>query len=630
MSRLGRSVAIAAVAMKVLLMAAGLGLRTKYPALEFLDRAISFFLIVVAAVWLYQFTKLARDGALWRVSRKLLLSYLLIGAVPILLLMTFGLLAFLLVFFDVSAYLVQNRFTDLSDQASTFARTTLYEIERARAESYPQIIARRQAAIQTQRPGSLVSVVSLSGTPPCGVPPSGGLVSPEGILPRWVDCLGFSGMVDGTSMVARAVALPAGADSKYAVIVDVPVDTSLAASLEGTGIQVGHGRQSLFNTATFLMYTDWHTGVTHQRPLPLSVNIGRLYQWLGGSQGADTNFNQLLLFLMLGLGALLLVIEMVALGNGLALARSITASVDDLFQGTERVKGGDFEHPIAVRSADQLGELAVSFNDMTGRIHGLLLEQNEKRRMEEELRIARSIQMSLLPQGNLSSPGLSVSALCAPAREVGGDYYDLLPLGDGRIALLIADVAGKGTSAALYMAELKGLMLSLSRIHTSPRELLIEANHIISQHLDSRSFITAIYAVIDAKAGVMTCARAGHTPFIRIPAGTLGRRRACVLVPDGMVLGLNLDKGERFERALKEITIPLEQGDLYFFFTDGISEAMDGGGDCFGESRLAAFLETHADEPPDVIRDRILAEVTNFAGGQPQHDDITMVILKVE
>ena len=630
MSSLGRGVAIAAIAIKVLLLAAGVALRTKYPALDFLDRAISFFLIVVAAVWLYHFTKSARSGALWRVSRKLLLSYVLIGAVPILLLVTFSLLAFLLVFFDVSAYLVQNRFTGLADQASTFARTTLYEIERARVEDYPRIIARRQAAIQATHPGSLVSVVSVSGSPPCGVPPSGGIVSPEGILPRWLDCLGFSGMVDGTPIVARAVALPAGADSKYAVNVDVPVDTSLAASLEGTGIHVGPGRQSLFNTATFLTYTDWNTGVTHQRPLPLSVNIGRLYQWLGSSQGADTNFNQVLLFMLLGLGALLLVIEMVALGNGLALARSITASVDDLFQGTERVKGGDFEHPIAVRSADQLGELAVSFNDMTGRIHGLLIEQNEKRRMAEELRIARNIQMSLLPQGNLSSPGLSVSALCAPAREVGGDYYDLLPLGDGRIALLIADVAGKGTSAALYMAELKGLMLSLSRIHTSPRDLLIEANHIISQHLDSRSFITAIYAVIDTSAGVMTCARAGHTPFIRIPAGTPGERRACVLVPDGMVLGLNLDKGERFERALKEITIPLEQGDVYFFFTDGISEAMDGGGDCFGESRLAAFLEAHAEQPPDVIRDRILAEVTTFADGQPQHDDITMIILKIE
>ena len=174
--------------------------------------------------------------------------------------------------------------------------------------------------------------------------------------------------------------------------------------------------------------------------------------------------------------------------------------------------------------------------------------------------------------------------MCAPAREVGGDYYDLLPLPDDRLGLLIADVSGKGMSAALYMAELKGLMLSLSRIHSSPRALLIDANRIISRHLDSRSFITMTYALVDRRAGTLTCARAGHCPFIRIPAAHARR----IAAPrsshrTGMVLGLNLDGGERFERCLEEISIPLERGDLFFFFTDGISEAMDGEGDCFGE-----------------------------------------------
>ena len=116
--------------------------------------------------------------------------------------------------------------------------------------------------------------------------------------------------------------------------------------------------------------------------------------------------------------------------------------------------------------------------------------------------------------------GLSVTALCVPAREVGGDYYDFLPLDDQRVGVLIADVSGKGTSAALYMAELKGLVLSLSEIHTSPRDLLIAANRIIANHLDARSFITMTYAVIDLRARTMTYARAGHTPLIYVP----GRR----------------------------------------------------------------------------------------------------------
>src|SRR5436853_2256490 len=108
--------------------------------------------------------------------------------------------------------------------------------------------------------------------------------------------------------------------------------------------------------------------------------------------------------------------------------------------------------------------------------------------------------MSLLPQGALEIPGLSITAVCVPAREVGGDYYDFLPLDDHRVGLLIADVSGKGTSAALYMAELKGLVLSLSRIHTSPRELLMAANGIIANNLDARSFITMTYAVVDVRA----------------------------------------------------------------------------------------------------------------------------------
>src|SRR6185295_6471080 len=130
---------------------------------------------------------------------------------------------------------------------------------------------------------------------------------------------------------------------------------------------------------------------------------------------------------------------------------------------------------------------------------------------------------------------------CEPAREVGGDYYDYISLDADRVALLIADVSGKGTSAALYMAELKGIILSLSQRHTSPRQLLINANQIISRHLDTRSFITITYAVVDVGAGTLTYARAGHCPLIHVPGPHAASRRARILIPDGMVLGLQID-----------------------------------------------------------------------------------------
>jgi serine phosphatase RsbU (regulator of sigma subunit) len=239
--------------------------------------------------------------------------------------------------------------------------------------------------------------------------------------------------------------------------------------------------------------------------------------------------------------------------------------------------------------------------------------------------------MSLLPQGPLRMPGLSVTALCVPAREVGGDYYDFLPLDDHRVGVLIADVSGKGTSAALYMAELKGLVLSLCRIHSSPRELLIDANRIIAQHLDARSFITMTYAVIDLRVRTMTYARAGHTPLIYVPAMSGGEPQpARILAPDGLVLGLKIDEGQTFERILDEAVIPLQVGDLYLFFTDGISEAMDASDDCFGEERLGRLVGEHGHLPADQLRERVLREISAFVGDAPQHDDMTMILLKVE
>jgi len=327
---------------------------------------------------------------------------------------------------------------------------------------------------------------------------------------------------------------------------------------------------------------------------------------------------------------LFLVIQAVALVMGLSLARSITGSVHELFAGTERVRRGDFSHKIAIRSRDQLGELAGSFNSMTASIEGLLVEKAEKERLEQELKIARSIQMSLLPRPLLMA-GLSLSGHCEPAREVGGDYYDFLPLEHERLGILIADVAGKGTSAALYMAELKGLMLSLSQLHTSPRELLINANTILSRHLDSRSFITITYAVVDVERRTLTYARAGHCPLIYVPGAYAPSRAAQILAPDGLVLGLQIDDGgRRFTRLLEEVTMPLGTGDVFLFYTDGLTEAMDGDGNCFGDARLGAIVQEHADAPFDELRDTILREIATFAGPTAQQDDMTMLLLRVE
>jgi sigma-B regulation protein RsbU (phosphoserine phosphatase) len=641
------------------------------------------------AYFVFRLIVLAKRRLLWRVRRKLILSYVFIGFVPALLLVAFSLLCGFLLFYSFSSYLVQSRLRALSEQARFLAQSAAIEIQRAGGKDVGGILARRQANAAREYPEASMAVVPVgrvcdtSGTaPPANAEirfqTSGpwSHVEPPKSLPSWIGCEGFTGVLayshrhgvdrpaEDSHLMVRSVALLDGSRPGYAVIVDLLVNDAIRQQLrKETGVElksvtpvpphkeddarplVGRSGDNggrdlpapsaglLSSLTSFIDYHDWTTGASGPMSVTSALSIPELYDRISAAEGSvGRTLGQGLLIVLFAIGALFLIIEAMALIAGFALAKSLTGSVHALFVGTERVRQGDFTHKIAVRSEDQLGELALSFNSMTASIEDLLRQAAEKKRLEEELRIAHEIQMSLLPQGPLVMAGLSVTALCVPAREVGGDYYDFLPLDDHRVGVLIADVSGKGTSAALYMAELKGLVLSLSEIHTSPRTMLIALNRIIANHLDARSFITMTYAVVDLRARTITYARAGHTPLIYVP-GTCsdgGPRQVQILVPDGMVVGLKLDNGEMFEHHLVEETIPLQPGDLYLLFTDGISEAMNGRDDLFGESRLGRLVETHAHLPSEELRERVLREIAAFVGDAPQHDDMTMILLKVD
>jgi serine phosphatase RsbU (regulator of sigma subunit) len=478
-------------------------------------------------------------------------------------------------------------------------------------------------------------------------------------------------------LIVRAVGFPMSAAPGYGVIVDLVVDGTVKRQLwTDTGVELDQVTQVFgedvgslvagtlvdrdagrpaseaalpFSSVSFLTYRDWNTGRSGSLLASLRLSVVDMYERLSEAEGPPArptdgqdgvwprglvigrrSFGEGLLLVLIAIGALFLIIEVAAFVTGLMLARSITGSVHELFAGTERVRRGDFTYKIAIRVRDQLGELAASFNSMTASIGGLLREAAEKKRLEEELRIAHEIQMSLLPNGPLKLAGVSVSALCVPAREVGGDYYDFLVLDNDRLGVLIADVSGKGTSAALYMAELKGLMLSLSRIHASPRELLVEANRIIAAHLDARSFITMTYAVVDLRARTMTYARAGHTPLMYLPADEHeAPHEVRTTAPEGLVLGLKLDHGETFERLLREETVAIKDGDLYVFFTDGITEAMNVDNDCFGEARLSRLIEDFGHLPSEELREHVIGAIRDFVGQAPQHDDMTLILLRI-
>jgi sigma-B regulation protein RsbU (phosphoserine phosphatase) len=670
--------------------------------LDLFDTLGSLALIAGLAYFTYRGFRHANRRLLWRVRRKLIISYIFIGVFPVLLVISFFILTGLLLFLNVSSYLVASSLQNVAEEARFLAQTTVLEIQRGGGgESAAQpVLERKEAAIGSRYRGASMALVS-TGTPPCGAPPGTGAgeaapagarapgrplvvagpwahVDPPRSLPAWVACSGFGGLVTyhpkedappdtlDRPVAIRAVGLPEDPRPRYAVIVDIPLNDQVVERLrDDTSVKVNtvtvldegragaagadlgrttvrpvdlNAKDAAANTKPYRINwvmvvdaVDWATGRTRQAVAGIAVRIPDIYERLSAAQGRlrSLSLGSLFLALLLVIAGLFLVIEGVALVGGLALARSITGSIHSLFAGTERVRRGDFSHRIAVRGEDQLGELASSFNSMTSSIEDLLRQAEEKKRLEEELRIAREIQMSLLPRGHLAIPGLSVTALCVPAREVGGDYYDLIRLDDSRLGVLIADVSGKGTSAALYMAELKGIVLSLSKTSPSPRDLLVRANRIIRENLDSRSFITMTYAVIDLGARTMTYARAGHTPLMYRANGT-AHGRVRVLAPEGMVLGLQIDDGRLFEALLQEETLPLGPGDLLLFFTDGISEAMNGASDCFGEARLGQIVEEHGDLPTEELRERILREIESFVDGAPQHDDMTLILLRVE
>jgi phosphoserine phosphatase RsbU/P len=640
------------------------------PFLLAINTAATIGLVVSVLVFFTRFIVLAQRRLLWRVRRKLILSYIFIGVVPTLLIMGFVLLGSTFVSWSVAAYLFRDGYDEVTRDVELLAEAAAIEITRTPT---PKVAAETIDRVQRNGASSLrypsLSMIFLPG-------PKSGMEAitrgpwehlrhqnpPLPEVPEWVRSSG-KGIVCTTAVappdapnepeliirVVRPTGPPAAPTGW--VVADLPLDSYIQNRLyELTGVKAGavslsNGSRAttppsstqtpsgevfgMFGrTITWFDTVDWSTGNFTRAVVAISFRMGELYNKLSTAQ---IGMGYIIMLVSAVVGVLFLIIELVALVMGLVLARSITSSVHELFMGTERVRQGDFAHRININTKDQLGELADSFNQMTASIENLLQTAAEKKRMEEELRIARQIQMSLLPRGQLTMPGLGVTALCVPAREVGGDYYDFFRLGEQRLGVLIADVSGKGTSAALYMAELKGLVLSLSQIYQSPRQLLMEANRILSENLDSRSFITMTYAVLDLGKGEMTYARAGHTPLIYLSGQSTGARRVQVLVPDGMVLGLRIDGAvEKFDELLEEKRIPLENGDVIVFYTDGITEAMNASSDLFGDARLSRIVEEHGHLESGELRERILREIEAFVGTADQHDDMTMILIKIE
>ena len=305
-----------------------------------------------------------------------------------------------------------------------------------------------------------------------------------------------------------------------------------------------------------------------------------------------------------------------------------------------------FDHIIPVRSKDRLiaalvlGEklseapytaedidflAAVALQASVAIENAFLYEElAEQERMKQELEIARRIQLASLPQATPSVAGLDIAGGSVPALEVGGDFYDYLTGDDGGVTIIVGDVSGKGTSAALYMSKMQGVLRSLHTFVHSPAELFLRANSLLGQGMEKSSYVTALGVHFDPLPKQLIVARAGHLPLFRFDAQRLNLEH---LIPRG--LGLALDQSDKFSRELEERRYPCKTGDVFVFVTDGITEAMNPNREQFGEERIEEVLRANVHESAQVLRDKIFEKVLSFAGPAAQHDDQTIVVVRI-
>ncbi len=254
----------------------------------------------------------------------------------------------------------------------------------------------------------------------------------------------------------------------------------------------------------------------------------------------------------------------------------------------------------------------------------LFHEALETERYKEEAKIARQIQQNLLPTNLRFTEGVKIGAIYSPASEVGGDYYDTYPISPTRLMLIVSDVSGKGTNAAFYMAQMKGIFQSLAQLNCSLTEFLQYTNRALSNCLPKSSFITASILIIDTDTHTIEIAQAGHCPLLRYDAK---RKHTYYLPTQG--LGFGILRNNTFSQHIDIQSIVYQKGDVFVLYTDGIVDGRNPTQEEYGYDRLLACVQAHHEETPQDLLQKIQTDWTLFAQDTPQYDDYTALTLKV-
>ena len=306
------------------------------------------------------------------------------------------------------------------------------------------------------------------------------------------------------------------------------------------------------------------------------------------------------------------------------LARIITRPVDALKAGAVALGAGDLGYRVDLKTGDEFEDLAVSFNtmaqDLRTSIDNLRRTTAEKERYTKELEIAKEIQDTFLPESTPVIPGFGIAAVTIPAMEIGGDFYDFIPAGENRWGITMADVSGKGISAALFMALSRTLLHVSGGTASDPAAAVRQANRWIYEDGRSSMFVTVFYGVLDPAAMQFSYVNAGHNPPVLVRGDGVQELSGS----RGIALGVVP------EVSIASTTLDLRHGDILILYTDGVTEAFNDQNEAYGEERLREYVLSSRAQPARAVLDGLVAEIRRFAGAAAQSDDITLVVVKVE
>jgi sigma-B regulation protein RsbU (phosphoserine phosphatase) len=619
----------------------------------------SFLKFVAMIATVYALFRLAgwwRTRLLWSLRNRLIVAYLFIAVVPILLIVTLVVLAGQILYSQLGAYLLYDdlhqriaMIADITEHIAAAHGTLPKGITEEEAE---RVLAAQSHLVHDQELPELGIEFSNDETVLRKVAGAGknsfaGLVE-EG---ESLYLMGFREMREPQGIRVVTLRVPVTPEFLATIAPDLGViQLNLTRRFEGGTRQgilynpsgnIQYETTKLIPARNRLLHAPLHwidpavTGFSHldavyigaegkfeaRRPVLVIFNArpSRLNARMFSSLGELSDLYPLEFIVA---SVIFLLIEIAALITGIVLTRRITKAVSDLYGATQYVKSGDWTHRVRIERRDQLGVLGESFNDMTGSISGLLEESKKRQRLENELSIASEVQNQLFPQKMPSVGGVELEAICKAARTVSGDYYDFIQLSPTHLAIALADISGKGISAALLMASLQAALrsqlLAAGSELMSTAELVARLNmHMVRNTADDR-FATFFIAVYDSGTRTLRYTNAGHLPGFLISNGTSKH-----LDKGGMVLGVVEDY------VYEEGSVKVPPNALLVQYSDGLVEPENVYGEEFGIRRLQEAAIRVQSSTPMVVGESLMLAAEEWAGTPEQADDMTVIVARL-